>query len=319
MNFLKGFEVDWLTLLGLLVIGTLAYFITLKVIDFQSSSKRKRLSKILSDDVEEKSNMRKKYPFLNYFIPSFVMEKATEYNADYTKKIYTTYFLAGTLIGILSFFVYFRAFQYLIPLSLLVGVLATNIKLHIYRRDYLRDTDQLLSIYMSSFTTAYGTFGNVKNALASILPSLDNPLKDDIEQAYLLLSEGKTISQAFYAVNQKYSFQVVKLFHDQLQALEDSGSTDTNELREVVEQMEEKAVYRNELARDFRSKFKDWKLFVIMIYSSPFIFVIVSYENYELLVSSAVVNVVLFMVTMYIAYVYYQLTQIETYDPTETS
>lgn len=319
MNFLSGIEVDWFTMFGLFLIGALAYFIILRFIDFESSSRRKRLSKILRDEVEEKSTMRRKYPFLNYFVPSFVMEKATEYNADYTKKIYVTYFLAGTLIGILSFFVYFRAFQYLIPLSLILGVLTTNIKLHTFKRDYLRDTDQLLSIYMSSFTTAYGTFGNVKNALASILPSLDNPLKDDIEQAYLLLSEGKTISQAFYSVNQKYPFQVVQLFHDQLQALEDSGSPDTTELREVVEQMEEKAIYRNELARDFRRKFKDWKLFVIMIYTSPFIFIIVSFENYELLVTNPVVNIVLFLVTLYIAYVYYQLTKIETYDPTEPS
>ena len=309
---------DVLNVLMLFVIGIVAYVLILKVIDFEPSSKRKRLSKVLNDSEAERKTIRSRYPFLNYLVPSYVMEQAEQYHKPYTRQMYVTYFITGTVIGIIAFFVYFKAFLTLIPLSLLGGVVATVIKLHTIKRDYIQETDHHLSVYMSSLTTAYGTFGNLKGAISSILPSLEEPLKSRLEKAYLILSEGKTPKQAFHDFNKAYPQKIVLLFHDQIQVIEDSGSSDTSRLREVANQMKKKEVFKQRLAMVYRSQFKIWRTLCLLMFSIPFMFILISYDNFLAIQNNAVSNIIMFIALIYVLFIYTRLAKIEIYDPTDS-
>jgi hypothetical protein len=308
---------DVLNILILFAIGVLAYFVILKIISFEPTSKRNRLSKILNEQSSKERTLRTKYPIFNYLVPSFVIGQTEGYKVPYTKKMYVTYFVVGTVIGVIAFFLYFKAFIYLIPFSMVGGVIATLIKLHTLRRDQMHEINYQLSVYMSSFTTAYETFGNLRGTLSSLLSSVDSSIKPHLEKAYLILSEGKTPRQAFYEMNQVFPQKNVRLFHEQIQAIENSGTSDISKLRIIAENMKKKEVYKKELSLVSKSQFRVWRTLLFLIFSLPFMFVVVSYDNFIAIQNNVVANITLFMAAIYSLFIFTKFTQLEVYDPTE--
>lgn len=308
---------DILNVIALILIGFFAYVVILKIIDFEPSSKRKRLSKVLNKGDSHSTKIRGKFPIVNYLLPSFVMDEAKQYHTTYSKKMYVTHFLIGTVIGVIAFFVYLKALIIFIPFSVIGGVIATLMKLHAIKREYIQQTDFHLSEYMSSFTTAYGTFGNLRGAISSILPNVDESIRVHLEKAYLILSEGKTPSQAFYEMNEAFPQKNVRLFHMQLQAIENSGTSDISELRVVAKKMKKKEVFKRNLAIVNKSKFKVWRTFILLIFSLPFMFIIVSYDNFVAIQNNIVANLVMLLVAIYSLFIFTRFKKEEVHDPTE--
>lgn len=308
---------DILNLVFLLFIACLAYVLLVKLLQYESNSKRKRLSRLLNEGEKKSETLKRKYPFVNYMIPSFVMGEAEKYNREYHKRTYATHFLIGTAIGVVVFLVYFKVFLFLIPISVLGGFIATLIHLHSIKRDYIQETDHNLSEYMSSFTTAYGTFGNLRGAISSILPSVDKTIQIPLESAYIRLGEGKSVKQAFYDFEATFPQKYVRLFHVQVQALEDSGSNDTAMLRKIANKMKKKQVFKRDLLIVNRSQFKRWRLFLFLVFSLPLMFLVFSYDNFILIQNNVVSNIVMFLSTLYSLFVYKKIIEVELYDPTE--
>lgn len=308
---------DILNLVFLLFIACLAYVLLVKLLQYESNSKRKRLSRLLNEGEKKSETLKRKYPFVNYMIPSFVMGEAEKYNREYHKRTYATHFLIGTAIGVVVFLVYFKVFLFLIPISVFGGFIATLIHLHSLKRDYIQETDHNLSEYMSSFTTAYGTFGNLRGAISSILPSVDKTIQIPLESAYIRLGEGKSVKQAFYDFEATFPQKYVRLFHVQVQALEDSGSNDTAMLRKIANKMKKKQVFKRDLLIVNRSQFKRWRLFLFLVFSLPLMFLVFSYDNFILIQNNVVSNIVMFLSTLYSLFVYKKIIEVELYDPTE--
>lgn len=311
-----------LNIVALLVIGFIAYTLLIKILEFEPNSKRKRLSKVLNHGKEQDTRLLAKFPFLKYLLPSYVMERANDYNRVYTKRLYAMQFLMGTMVGVIGFFVYFKAYLFLIPLSLLGGVFATLVKLHTFKRDYLLDTDYNLSEYMSSFTTAYATFASLRGAIESILPMVDETIRGPLESAYLRLGEGKSVEQAFYDFQTAFPQKEVRLFHKQLQANEDSRKekeiNDVTLLRRIAEDMSEKEVFKKDLAIVTRGKYKQWRLFCILVFSLPFIFIVVSYDNFLLIQNHMITGIVFLLAGIYSLYVFKKILDFEVFDPTQS-
>lgn len=310
---------DILSIVALIVIGIIAYTVILKIIDYEPTSKRKRLSKVLNDGDGNSVKLRSKFPALNYLIPSYVMGEAEKYHTTYSKRMYATHFIIGTVIGIIAFFVYLKTFITFIPLSLIGGVIATLIKLHSIKKEYIEQTDFYLSEYMSSFTTAYGTFGNLRGAISSILPNVHESIRVHLEKAYLILSEGKPPNQAFHEMNEAFPQKNVRLFHMQLQAIENSGTSDITKLRVVANKMKRKEVFKRDLLIVNKAQFKIWRTFILLIFSLPFMFIIVSYDNFLAIQNNIVSNLVMLLVAMYSLFIYSRFKKEELHDPTEPS
>ena len=306
-----------LNVVGLVIIGLVAYRLIINIIDFEPTSKRRRLSKVLNDGDDNSVKLRTKFPKLNYLIPSYVMGEAEKYHTVYSKRMYATHFVIGTVIGVIAFFVYFKMFITFIPLSVIGGVVATLIKLHSIKREYIEKTDFYLSEYMSSFTTAYGTFGNMRGAISSILPSVHESIQVHLERAYMLLSEGKPPSQAFYEMNEAFPQKNVRLFHMQLQAIENSGTSDISQLRTIANKMKRKEIFKSDLQLVNKSKFKVWRTFLILIFSLPFLFIIVSYDSFIAIQNNVISNGVIFLAMIYTLFIYSRFKKEELYDPTE--
>ncbi|MDI3236420.1 hypothetical protein QK289_15500 [Exiguobacterium antarcticum] len=304
-----------LTVLAVLTI--LAYFVIMQFLEKKNKKQRRRLSNLLNER-QKGISFKKKYPLLERADPTYFKKAAERYGVNFDNQMYFTQLITGTAVGAVLFIVYFNPFLYLIPFALLGGVIAAHIKLHAIKRDYILDTEFKLTLYMSGFTSSYATFGNLKQSIESILEDLPQPIKGDLEKAYIILEDGRSVKEAFHAMNEKYPDKIVKMFHQQLEVLSASGSSDTSTLRNIVRQMKKKEVFKKRLSNDHRSKFKVWRMFALMAYSIPFMFILISYDNYETIKSSPITSVVYLIASTYTYFIYKKLESIELYDPTES-
>lgn len=303
-------------LIVLAILTIVAYFVIMQFLGRKAKNQRRRLSNLLNER-KGKESIKKRYPFLERASPIYFKRAAKEYGVDFDNRMYFTQLIVGTAFGSVLFIVYFNPFLYLIPFALLGGVVAAHIKLHAIKRDYILDTEFKLTLYMSGFTSSYATFGNLKQSLESIIPDLPQPIKGDVEKAYIILEDGRSVREAFHAMNEKYPDKTLKMFHQQIEVLAGSGSSDTSTLRRVVRQMKKKEVFKKRLSNDHRSKFKVWRMFALMAYSIPFMFILISYDNYEAIKSNPLTSVVYLLATIYTYFIYKKLESIELYDPTE--
>lgn len=300
----------------LIVIGLLAYYLVNLYLTKSSKNQRKRISTLLGER-EKKVTLREKYPVLKYVDPTYFKTEAQQYDEDFNLRVFLTHFIIGSTIGVIFFLVYLQSFISLIPLAAIGGVIATIIKLHAMKRDYIQKTDFRLSIYMSSLTSSYGTFGNLRQSLENVIPMLEEPVRGDVERVFVLLEDGKSVRQSFQHMNEKYPQKIVQLFHEQLEVLNESGTSDISKLRAVANQMKDKEIFKRQLATVHRSQFKIWRTFALMTYSLPFVFFFVSYGNYVTIMKNPIISLVFIVVTAYTLYIYKQLANIEIFDPTE--
>ncbi|MFE5473817.1 type II secretion system F family protein [Bacillus safensis] len=309
----------FVNLLALTVIAIVAYFTVMKIIDSFLSQKRKRLSSFLGAKSDRKQQylISNKYKgILEYLNPSFVISEAKKYGVTITKSSFVMTFLTGTLVGVIVMIVYFQPIIFLLPLSVIGGVIATNIRLHNVKKKYIQDLDAKLAIYMSTLSTAISSFSNLQSALKSIIPTLEFPVKGEVEEALLILQDGKDVKEAFRKMSEKYPQKQVKLFHDQLDVFVKSGSGNAENLRTIARKMKRKEVHRRKLQTAHRAQFKVWRALVFLSLSAPFLFIFVSMDNYKLVMNHIASSVVFGLTFFYIFFTYRQLEKLEMYDPT---
>lgn len=304
----------------LIVVAVLAYIIVLKLLDKKQNFKRKRLSQLLQKDKGtgdsqlgswlEKKNLRQ------YFDPTMIMEASERYGKRISPQAFTSTFIIGVLLAVLAIFIYFHPFLYLLPLALFGGVIAVNVKLHGIKKEYIQLMDSKISIYLSSIATAMGTFGNIREALQSVIPSLEEPIKNDVEKAFIILQDGKDVRVAFDEMNRKYQIKELTHFHDQLDIVVKGGTNVNDTLRNLAFKMKKKATYRRKLQTTHRANLKIWKTFVFLTLSSPFLFLFVSFDNFLTIINSSLISGVFFIAFSLIFFSYKKLEQLELYDPT---
>lgn len=309
-----------LSIISLIVIALLSYFIINKLISRQNGLKRKRLSQVLSTD---EKNMRTSFTdwldkkgVLRYLSPAMIMAESETYGKKITVQSFVSSFILGVLIGLVIIFVYFQPFIYLFPLALIGGVVAVNMKLHKIKKEYVQLLDSKISIYMSSIATSMRTFGNIRGAMQSVLPTLEEPIKNDVEKALISLQDGKEVRVAFGEMNRKYNQKELTHFHDQLDIIVKGGAGENDTLRNLAFKMKKKSTYRRKLQTAHRGAFKVWKTFVFLTLSVPFLFLFVSFDNFLLIMNSPLLSLAFLIALFLIAYTYRKLEQLEVYDPT---
>lgn len=314
----------YLMLAGLLLISIIAYIVIIRILEVQWSNKRKRLSSFLKDKEEEKQTNRlfellERKGILQYISPSYVIKESEYYGQPITKNSYFSTFIFGTLIALVIMIVYFQPVIFLLPIVFIGGVIATNVRLHNIKKEQLALLDSKLGIYMSSVSTSMMTYNNIRDSLNSVLPSLENPVKKDVEEALIALQDGKELRIAFAKMNQKYPQRQVKLFHEKLDAIVKSGSTDMEALRKTAEKMKKKEIFRRKLRTIHKESKKVWKTFVFLPLSLPFLFIIYSMDNYLVVMNHIAMSGAFALTFLAIFIAYRKLEQLEVYDPTSDS
>jgi|APAga8741244001_1050109.scaffolds.fasta_scaffold07726_2 tight adherence protein B len=305
----------------LVIIAILAYLVIKQASGITLKRRRKTLSTYLQEEREdEKSNiasMLERQKIKELINPAYIISEAEKNGVILTRQSLFSTFFIGIVIGVLVFIVYFKAVIYLIPLSVIGGIIAVNIRLKNIKKEYLQQLDSKLSIYMSSLATSLKTFNNINDAVRSIIPTLEDPVKSDVEKALINLQNGLGVEDAFYHISQKYGHKYVKLFHDQLNVIVNSGTNDTSSIRTVAFKMKKRETYKRNLQTKFNQGFKTWKTFVVMCMSAPLLFLFASTENFTIAMSSIAMSIV-YVLTFTLIYVTYKkLKELEMYDVTE--
>ncbi|MEK5105053.1 hypothetical protein MKX83_24230 [Cytobacillus sp. FSL M8-0252] len=308
------------SVVGITIIALLAYITFIQISEITFKKKRQRLSLMLQDEEDRKPNKivdwLDKRGILDYVSPSFIMSESNKYGVEISKQSFLSTFTLGTAIGIVVIVVYFQPIIFIMPLAILGGIIASNIKLHNIKKKYYQELDNKLAIYMSSLATAMSTFNNTKEALQSILPSLEYPIKNDVEEAIIKLQDGKSVKESFEQMNNRYHQKQVRLYHDQLDVIVKSGSTDVTSLRSIAFKMKRKEIYRKKLQVAHKENFKTWKAFVVLSLSAPFLFIFVSMDNYLVVMNHIASSIVFGLTFLLIFITYRQLEKLEVYDPT---
>lgn len=310
--------------IGLIVIGILIYFAFMQLSKMSFRKRGKQLSDYLEADIEKERKVQnrikewlEKKGLMNYVSPSHLMYEAEKCGVIITKQSYISSFIVGTALGLVIVIVYFQPVLFiLLPLSPLGGVLAVNLRVYNIKKAYKEAMDAKLTFYMSFLASSLSTYDNLKDALYSIIPSLEEPLKRDVEEAYLHAQDGKNVKESFQHIVQKYPHQFVKLYHDQLHVIISTGSTDMSSLRDIAFDMKKRETYRRKLLTQHREKLKVWKTFAFFCLSIPFLFILVSMDNYLLVMNHLATSVVFALSFIFIGVTYWKLEQLEAYDPT---
>lgn len=304
----------------LLSIAVLSYLLLMKLFQMDFSQKRKLLTSFIQEEELQKKNSfiewLEKRGINHYVNPNYMIHSAKKYGVYITKQSYLSTFLLGTGIGIIVMVVYFKPVIFLMPVALLGGFIATNIRLHNIKKRFLEEMDSKLAIYMSAVATAMGTFNNSKDALNSVLPLLEYPVKNDVEEALIKLQDGKSIRYSFESMSDKYDQKQVKLFHEQLDVVSKAGANDIESLRTIANKMKAKEVRRRRLKTAHRQSYKIWRTFVFLCLSAPFLFLFASTDNYFLVMNHIASSIVFALTFLLIFITYRKLEQLELYDPT---
>lgn len=313
------------TSIGLLILlAILTYMVMQKVQEVEWQQKRKRLSSFI--EVQKKKEVDEYnssfYSWLEdrgimtYVNPKIIMAEAEAHGMVLTKRSFTLTFLFGTVIAFVIFIVYLQPIIELVPLALIGGLIAVNVRLHQIKKRYITEIDAKLAVYMSSLSTSLKTFENTKDSFNSIIDGLESPVKEDVEKAMLHLQDGKDIRYAFSEMVKKYPQKEVKLFHDQLDALIKGGSVDIQTLSKIAFKMKKKETYRRKLKTAHKQQVKVWRTFVFLTMSIPFIFMIVSTDNFTIVMNHIATTIVYLFNFLMIFFTWRKLEELEIYDPT---
>lgn len=310
-----------LLIIGILLIGLLAYKVIFSLLSLQVSTKRKRLSQVLREfekveQTNKLSNWLKKRNLLHLISPKMIMDESEKYGQKINMSSFFSTFLIGFIVGIIVFIVYLKSFIFLIPLSLIGGFIAVNIKLHTIKKEYLELLNSKLSIYMSSVATAINTFGNIRGTMQSVIPTLEQPIKNDVEQALMYLQDGKDVRTSFADMNQKYQSKELTHFHEQLDIIIKSGATSNTTLRELAQKMKGKVKYHRQLETAHREGLRNWRTFVFLTLSVPFLMIFLSFENFLTITGSPIFSFGYLIAFALMSYSYKKIKDLELYDPT---
>lgn len=307
-------------IIGLSIIAVLAYLSIMRILDMQWNPKRTRLYTLLQEDqVQEKNKIVRwleRKGIIQYISPTYIRESSQKYGAEITKASYYSTFLVGTVIGVIIMVIYFQPFLFLMPVSIIGGIIATNVRLHNIKKEYIQLMDSKLSIYMLSISTAMNTFSSVREALTSVLPSIEEPLRKDLEEALLHLQDGKDIRFAFQNMNHNHPRKELRLFHDQLDVIVKGGTSDDDTLRNIANKMKKKETYRRRLKTVHKQQLKAWRAFVFLSLSAPFLFIIISMDNFVMVMNQESTSIIFALTFILIFTIYRKLEQLELYDPT---
>lgn len=300
----------------LILIAVLAYSV-LSSISFKKRMVRREFleqTQLDGEDVVIRESTRKQ-AVREFFDFREIQAISERYGKPITTIQMTTMFLIGTLIGIIIVFIYFHRLVFLYPFALMGGFIFIHIRLMKVKKDYISELDSKLAVYMNSVSIGATAFTNTKDLFGSVLPDIESPLKEDVQEAYLKLQDGLSVRKAFAKMNKKYNSSELNHFHDHLEVVIESGSHDTETLSDIAYKMRLKAKYRYKLKVAHKATLKSWLIFSSLSLTVPFTFIFVSFDNFLMILDSLLVSAAYAIFFAFMFFTYRKLESLELMDP----
>ncbi len=95
-------------------------------------------------------------------------------------------------------------------------------------------------LYLNSLANAMSAYENPSFAIKSILPLMQSPIKEDVENCLIVHLEGTSIKESFEPLINKYKYKNLKLFHDMLDLISKTGKDEDGLLMRIADEFQQK-------------------------------------------------------------------------------
>lgn len=310
-------SIDFLSLFYLIPIVVFVYFLFSFVLNQSSVNAHLFLTEEEKDHKRRSGSLFKeerKNPLIK-FSPSHFL-KAAHSNEWYISSIgYSLLvFVASAISCSILYILQFGIFS---ALGSIVGLMIPRLMLSFYRVRYKRRIEENLILYMKTLSNAVAGMGSVVNGINTILPVLPEPIKSDVNQALSILHSGKTVEEAFKAMNQKYNYKDLRFFHSMLHASHVNGAEFYDSLMTTADDFEQKKVLQAKLSAAMtQSKRAFIQSSIIMLLIILGFAVLVS-DLFETAFSTLIGKLVLLYIFASTLFIYSKVQEHSEFDPSE--
>ncbi|MDP4087304.1 MAG: hypothetical protein Q8934_22330 [Bacillota bacterium] len=290
--------------------------------------KRYRVQDLFTEQYKEE-NLRKKSlrenPFkrfensklLKLIGSENVVKEAQKYNWNITAKEYWLYVIvsgAGISIVISIF-----QLGFLSTLGFIGGFVLPRVMLALQRLRYRKETEDKLIIYMKAVSNAMPVYGNVVDAVDSILPLIGEPIKKDIEIALAVLRTGTTVDLAFQHMNEKYGYNDLLFFHNMLGAAHENGGEFHRILITTADEFEQKKVLQAKLRSNMAQSNKAFQQSVIFVLGMLVVFKFFAKDIYDKFFTTPAGKGVIIFIVISIVFSATRVYKHNQFDPSEAN
>lgn len=290
------------------------------LIFYWPTSKKLTLAQTLKTNKEQDSRFivfLKKKKFYKWISPAYILKESKNYNWDLTKKDYIILFATGALAGSILLYSFFLSI-YITLLAGIVGLALPHVVGFYKKKQYEYYVQEQLMIYLESLANAITVHEQVGLAINSIIPMMKSPIREEVEACLISYSSGQTVSEAFKPFVEKYNYKDIKLYHEMLNLLDETGKDKDGVLLQIAFEFQEKKVYREELRTGMQPKRRDFRNIVIMTATIPYLFLAVQAEDYILFAESLTGKIILSLIILINIFNAFKIEKHAFFDPTES-
>lgn len=217
--------------------------------------------------------------------PFYIKERAKEadWDLDFTK--YTLIVLASSGIAMSLFYTLFQLYS-VVPFGLIVGLGMPNVFLFYKKRKQKNNLYKTISLYINSMASMTSTYQNIALALKETIPTMQQPMKRDLELVALRLENGESVKSAYQDFNKKYNNTHLLVFHENLDVLNRYGGDIDHVLFSAASAYDNTLANRQKILNAKSPRIKSFHVLLAYLIAMPFLLMFFSYEYYHMFASS---------------------------------
>lgn len=259
----------------------------------------------------------KKRGIYKWISPEYILLESKSFNWDISLKDYILMVIAGSIAGGVVLYVFFISF-YFAMFGILFGLTLPHIMAFYKKKKYEQYVQEQLMIYLEAVANAVPVQENIYAAIRDVIPMMKSPIKEDLEASLLAFADGKSIKDSFESFIAKYNYKDVKLFHDMLNLLDETGRDSDGELLNIAFEFQDKKLYREELKTAMEPKRSSFRIILGLVLSMPLLFLAVRAEDYLLFAQSLTGKIMLILIIFINIFNAFKIEEHCFFDPTDS-
>lgn len=295
----------------------ISLFLLLSKIDFSPRKFKQRhlINSLRKNRADEQNTIEhvKLSKRQRYFSINYLKDQYIELNVN--SSMFLIDFVKGSILGFGAMFLYFKPFIFLLPIGIIGGFVAVNVKLNKLKKEASLKQEDEVRIFVSTMSTAIISHQNLKTALNDVMPNLAEPVKSDVMDAYLKFASGQgSVKEAFSNMVEKYDIMDFTQFIERLDNVVTTGNFQTDKLHKVSRRMQKRRTFRQRLMFGYFDVKKAWKAFAFFPLSIPIILLVLLYDYFVIVHDSVVMSAAFAIVFVTMHFTWNKLEELESYD-----
>ncbi|BCC21369.1 hypothetical protein BC30090_p258 (plasmid) [Bacillus cereus] len=309
---------QYLKYLPYLIMIAAIYYVINANLDSIQNKKKNALKYVLNNKSKDSKYIAylKKKGLYKWISPNQIIHEGKEFNWNLTIKDYSMLLIVGSLIGVIIFYGFFISVNFAV-FGVIVGLVLPRIMMFYKKKRYELYVEEQLMLYLNSLANAMSAYENPSFAIKSILPLMQSPIKEDVENCLIVHLEGTSIKESFEPLINKYKYKNLKLFHDMLDLISKTGKDEDGLLMRIADEFQQKKIYKAKLKAGMEPKRSSFKKIAIMTASFPFMFLAVTADDYIVFAGTPTGKIILTLMILVNIICAVKVEQHSFYDPTE--